>query len=163
MRRSFFIAGILSLLLVTGAFLAGCTQYPGSSPAQPAGTTGAPVQTPEQPTPEITQGQFGTGGQAGISTEAGTSQRTYVVAMTAYREGLSTILLTYQGGQDSAYLQYITVTANGQAEGKMQPAAGQGSLPVGTQEKVSATQPCLIVATGHFSDGTDQVLFDTPV
>jgi hypothetical protein len=179
MRASFFIVSILSLVLMAGIFLAGCVQYTGSNHVQPGGTTGTPVQTPEQPTPEITRGQFGTNEQAGSplgmltsynagqnpaqsdSPEAGNIQRTYVVAMTEERQNPSTVLVTFQGGQDSAYLQYITVTADGAAAGEMHPPSGQSSLPVGTQEKFSAAQPGLIVATGHFSDGTDQVILDT--
>jgi len=49
-----------------GILLAGCVQYPGSSQAQSTGNAGTPVQTQEQPTPEITQGQFGTVGQTGL-------------------------------------------------------------------------------------------------
>jgi len=93
---------------------------------------------------------------------AGNIQHTKVVAVTAQNIG-NNIVITYQGGEDAASLQSISISINGANAGEMSIPSGsyRNSLAVGT----SATFPVTgtynhVVAIGHFTDGTNQVIFD---
>ena len=93
---------------------------------------------------------------------AGSIQHTKVVAVTAQNIG-NNIVITYQGGQDAASLKSISISINGINAGEMSIPSGsyQNSLAVGT----SGTFPVTgtnnhVVAIGHFTDGTTQVIFD---
>jgi len=92
------------------------------------------------------------------------SHATKVVAVTAYRPDANHIIVTYQGGQDAAYLQSITISDNGVNAGGMNIPAGSGltALPVGINATIAAPYSTSnhIDVIGHFSDGTDQALLD---
>jgi len=99
-----------------------------------------------------------------VFATAGSVQHTKVVAVTAYRPDAGHIVITYQGGQDAASLQSISVTDNGAVAGGITIPAGRGltSLPVGMNTTVPASTQASnhIVVTGLFSDGTSQVILD---
>jgi hypothetical protein len=99
-----------------------------------------------------------------VFSMAGSVQHTKIVAVTAYRPDAGHIVVTYQGGQDAASLQSISVTDNGALAGGMSIPAGSGlaSLPVGMNTTVPAPYQVSnhIVVTGTFSDGTHQLLLD---
>jgi len=93
---------------------------------------------------------------------SGNIQHTKIVAVTAQNIG-NNIVVTYRGGEDAASLQSISISINGANAGEMSiPSESyQNSLTIGT----SATLPVTgtynhVVAIGHFTDGTNQVLFD---
>ena len=171
MKKSCLAIIVISLVLLLGIALAGCTQYPCSSQAQPTGNAVTPAQTPEQ------SGSGGSSLSIAFSTpdsharqnnnppRTGGSQRTYVVAMTATDNGTA-ITATYRGGQDAAYLVAVTLSINGAETGEMSipPGSGQTSLPVGTHETFPVTgSDNHLVAVGHFSDGATKVIFDQTI
>jgi len=168
MKKSRLAIIIISLVLISGTALAGCTQYPGSSQSQPTGNAVTPVQTPEQ------SGSGGSSLSIAFSTpnskagqnynppQTGGSQRTYRVAMTMEASS-SSITATYRGGQDAAYLVSITISINGADAGEMSipTGSGQTSLRVGTHETFPTTgSHNHVVAVGHFADGASEVIFD---
>ena len=98
---------------------------------------------------------------------AGNIQHIKVVAVTAYRPDADHIVVVYQGGQDAAYLQSITISNNGVNAGGMNIPAGSGltSLPVGINATIVAPYSTSnhINVIGHFTDGTTQVLLDNTI
>ncbi|HVP96509.1 hypothetical protein [Methanoregula sp.] len=138
--------GILSALVMV-LFVTGCVQIPTGSTSSSASPAVAPAQTNFVPA-EATVGQ------------------TYIVAATVSRSTPRTLEITYQGGQDAAYLQYISITVNGISEGSIGPVSGALSLPMGTSELFAAHDPGQdhVVGTGHFTNNgvvTDQVVLET--
>jgi archaeal type IV pilus assembly protein PilA len=98
---------------------------------------------------------------------AGNIEHTKVVAATVQQNNANTILVTYQGGQDAGQLVGMTVTvtdSNGQVQTKSLGSA-TGTIPLGVGDKVSFdgafTGKDHAVATGHFTDGSEQVILDT--
>lgn len=171
MKKSCLAVIVISLVLLLGITLAGCTQYPGSSQAQPTGTAVTPAQTPEQsgsggsPLSIALSATNSNARQNNNPPRTGGSRRTYVVAMTATDNGTA-ITATYQGGQDAAYLVAVTLSINGANAGEMSipRGSGQTSLPVGTHETFPVTgSDNHLVAVGHFSDGTTKVIFDQTI
>ena len=100
---------------------------------------------------------------------AGNIAKTKVVAATVQQPDAGTIIVTYQGGQDAGSLVEMTasVTTPG---GEMQKQAlgsksGTGPVEIGktlTFEGDFAGRD-MVIATGYFSDGTEQVIVDTRV
>ena len=137
----------LTALLIL-IFCSGCTQTATGNTSLP----GFPAITPEQT----------------AYAPAVTVSQAFVVAATVSRSTDRTIEITYQGGQDAGYLQYISVTVNGIAEGGVGPVRGAACLPVGTSELFAAHDRGQdhVVGTGHFSKNgadTDQVILDTTI
>ena len=146
-RLSLGLVTLTALLILI--FCAGCTQTTTGSTPQP----GSSAATPAQP------------GYVPADVTAGPA---FVVAATVSRSTDRTIEITYQGGQDAGYLQYISVTVNGIAEGGVGPVRGAAYLPVGTSELFAAHDRGQdhVVGTGHFSKNgadTDQVILDTTI
>jgi len=136
------LAALFVLLLFTG-----CTQVPGGSASSP----GSPAVTPAQ-----------------TGSVPATSGQSYHVAATVSRSTERTIEITYQGGQDAAYLQSISIKVNGIDEGGIGPVRGAAYLPVGTSELFAAHDPGQdhVIGTGHFTGNgvvTDQVVLETTV
>ena len=97
---------------------------------------------------------------------AGNIEHTKVVAATAQKPDAGTILVTYQGGQDAGMLVAMTVTisdSKGQEQTKtLGSRTGTSPLVVGDKRSFSGafSGKDHVIATGHFSDGTDQVILD---
>jgi flagellin-like protein len=91
---------------------------------------------------------------------AGNIQKSKVVAATASRTSTSTVVITYNGGQDANSLDYICWTANGANVFTMGNIAGTSTLAVGCSSVISniGIQSNLI-ATGYFNDGTSQIIY----
>jgi hypothetical protein len=176
----------LLIVCIVVILVAGCVQYPSTSQAQTTGNAATPVQTAGQssggssqsyPTVAPTNAYAGqsTSAQNYNPTQTGESQRTHTVAMTISAMTSSgggtingvtitspTLIATFNGGQDAAYLQSITITVNGVNVGSMNPGSGQTSLPVGTSKMfpVTSVSNIHVVGTGHFTDGSTQIIFD---
>jgi flagellin-like protein len=92
---------------------------------------------------------------------AGNVQKTKNVAFTVERSSASTttIIVTSQGGKDSADLQSTLISIDG--------AAGSaGPTTIGTYKfagPASATAKSKVVVTATFKDGSKQVVVDTTV
>jgi hypothetical protein len=146
--RSIHLAGLGTLAaLIILIFCTGCAQTPTGSTPQPGSPAVTPAQTSYVPA-EVT------------------ASPAYIVAATVSRSTERTLEITYQGGRDEEYLQYISVTVNGVNEGSVGPVSGVLSLPVGTSELFAAHDPGQdhIVGTGHFNNNgvvVDQVVVDT--
>ena len=148
--RAIPFAGLWILLALFPLLLfTGCLQTPAGNSSQPAAFEITPVQTTYVP------------------AEA-TVNPTYIVAAMVSRSTERTIEITYEGGKDAGYLQYISVTVDGANEGSVGPVRSAGSLPVGTSELFAAHDPGQdhVVGTGHFNNNgmvTDQVVIDTTI
>jgi archaeal type IV pilus assembly protein PilA len=112
---------------------------------------------------------------------AGNIQKTKVVAATQERINASTVIVTYQGGQDANTLNSIyfttagtnssmyvaggidTVVAYGGGINNVLSAANGGILPVGSTAFIAAPTSSHLVGIGQFSDGSTQVLIDTTI
>ena len=110
---------------------------------------------------------------------AGNIQKTKVVAATESRVNTSSVVVTYQGGQDAGSLTGIAFTVDGAnvtpsistaadalttLQGTMVVAKTSGnSLPVGASMYLNAGNPGKnhIVGVGTFNDGSTQVIVDT--
>ena len=98
---------------------------------------------------------------------SGNISKTKIVAMTVSQQDANSIIITYNGGQDSPTFQNATVSINEILSTK------QILLPVGTTVKYVptdfATGPASfagrdhVLVTGTFTDGVQQVLMDTYV
>lgn len=88
---------------------------------------------------------------------AGNVSHTYVVAATIQQPDASTIIVTYQGGQDAAKLTSLDISVNEKA-----PVIWY-SPPVGEQKVFNEGTPGKdhVLVTGLFTDGTKQVILDT--
>ncbi len=108
---------------------------------------------------------------------SGNITKTKIVAATVSQDGTS-ILITYQGGQDDATVSWLNVSVNGNTMNRTVLSSGgtysTGINPtgVGVKPSVGATYtltlvgsaaPDKVVVVGHFTDGTDQVILDTTV
>jgi FlaG/FlaF family flagellin (archaellin) len=96
---------------------------------------------------------------------AGQITKTKVVAATVARPTANTVVVTYQGGQDSATLEQLDVTINDETMANINstPSAilkvgksGSYSVPTAT-----AATRIHVVVTGVFSDSAEQVILDT--
>jgi flagellin-like protein len=105
---------------------------------------------------------------------AGNITKTKVVAATVQKPDATHITLTYQGGQDANMLQNASVSINDADVTSLEKALTDGYLKVGTSKTYtkgavtdgytgSATGKDHVVITGHFGDGTDQVIMDTNI
>ena len=107
---------------------------------------------------------------------AGNIQKSHSVAATVSRPNASGITMTYQGGQDAATLNSLTVTVGGAAAtfGTVVPTgvtittnvitatAAAQSVPVGTSVYITnAPTNSHVVVSGTFADGSTQVILDT--
>jgi dipeptidase len=94
--------------------------------------------------------------------QAGEPQRTYVIAASAHQVNSTSVIVTYNGGQDAQYLQSIEWYVGGANVGVMSAGNGQISLPVGTSATYPATAPFNnpVIGIGHFTNGSTQVIFD---
>jgi hypothetical protein len=157
MKGSPLTISIISLILVLGTLLAGCTQNSSSSQTQSSANVVTTEQTTMQP------GNVGqTETPVAKITEIAT-QTSYSISVTVNRQDPSTIVVTYQGGQSAAYLQHITVLVNGALVGTLSPPSGATFLPIGTSGTFNATANSHIVLFGHFLGASAQSVFDSTV
>jgi archaeal type IV pilus assembly protein PilA len=98
---------------------------------------------------------------------AGNISKTMVVAATVQQPDSSHIVITYQGGQDADKLRDIAITVTDHS-GNIQtrtigPAYQSTSVQVGSTSEFSGSFSGKdhVVATGTFSEGTQQVILDT--
>jgi len=106
---------------------------------------------------------------------AGNIQKTKVVAATESRVNTSSVVVTYQGGQDAGSLTEISFQVNGAnatitAPGSLVTVTDNSvhtihagdALPVGTSIYVDASAPGKdhVVGIGTFNDGSTQVIID---
>jgi hypothetical protein len=163
MKKSQFVVISISLVLTLTVIIAGCTQIPSpGSNVQKTIPTTEQTNCGSQTCPLPTNG-VQTGSPGAMTTEnAGQPQNTYVVAVTLFRIG-SGVSISYQGGQDAASLEYITVSVNGVYQGDIRDPYGQTILPVGTKGTFPANNPGNdnVICVGHFTDGTTQVIAET--
>ncbi|MEN6443391.1 MAG: type IV pilin N-terminal domain-containing protein [Methanoregula sp.] len=94
---------------------------------------------------------------------AGNIQKTKVVAATAQRTSSSTVVVTYQGGQDANSLTAICWTVDGVNVGMWVPLSPATSIPVGNSSSIPAGNAgkAHILGVGSFNDGSTQVIFDS--
>ncbi len=90
----------------------------------------------------------------------GTSvQNTRVVGFTAAQNSSTNIVVTYQGGQDSASLSSVNVSVNGNLA-----ATNWVPARVGAEQVVTGTtNPDTVTVTAKFNDGKEQVVLSTSV
>ena len=102
---------------------------------------------------------------------AGNISKTKIVAATVQQPDSSSIVVTYQGGQDAGTVTNVgwNITASdGEAYNEFMTSAGQ-SVQVGKSATILASSGHTfagkdhVVATAHFSDGTDQVILDNTI
>jgi hypothetical protein len=157
------------LVLVLGTVIAGCLQYPSANQGQPIQSTGqsgtgVPQASPAVSTTNPYGGQYNN--PSTIETpQTGETKKFYDVTVTVYRNRPDQIIVTYNGGQDAAYVESIWWYVDGVNEGVMSAGNGQTSLPSGTQIILPATNPNRmtmyhVVAIGHFTDGSTQTMID---
>ena len=102
-----------------------------------------------------------------VFSMAGSVEHPRVVAATAQQTNASAIIITYQGGQDAASLVGITVTVTDQAGQVQTKTLGSetGTSPVGIGDTLTFEGAYAgkdhVVATGHFSDGKEQLIYDS--
>jgi flagellin-like protein len=105
---------------------------------------------------------------------AGNITKTKVVAATVQKPDATHITLTYQGGQDASMLTNASVSINDAEVTSLEKALTDRYLKVGTSKTytkgavvdgytASATGKDHVVITGHFGDGSDQVIMDTNI
>ena len=177
MKKSYFVAISLSLILILTLIVAGCAQLPTSNQPQSgvsqvtteqtSGQSNCGSQTCPLPTNGIQTGSPGAmvtenAGQSYNPSQTVQAQQTYVVAVTLFRNG-SSVSISYQGGQDAASLQYITVSVDGVDAGDIRDINGQTPLPVGSKGTFPANNPGndTIICVGHFTGGATQVIAET--
>ena len=102
---------------------------------------------------------------AALQAQAESSQKNYVVTASAHQVNATSVVVTYNGGQDSQYLQSIDWYVDGANFGVMSAGNGQISLPDGTSATYPTTNPLHnpVIGIGHFTDGSTQVIFDATV
>jgi hypothetical protein len=104
-----------------------------------------------------------------VFSMAGSVEHPRVVAATAQQTNASAIIVTYQGGQDAASLVGITVTVTDQVGQVQTKTLGSetGTIPIGIGETLTFEGAYAgkdhVVATGHFSDGKQQLIMDTRI
>ena len=94
---------------------------------------------------------------------AGNISKTKVVAATVQQPDATTIVVTYQGGQDSLGLETITFTINDTlAAGSMGVTGTQLSIGNSSRISTNADLPGKnhLVGVGQWTDGTKQVIVD---
>jgi len=100
---------------------------------------------------------------------SGSIQKTKTVAATAQQTDANTIVLTYQGGQDSQTCVGIYWTSSAAAGSEsstvlMGYTSAQTALTVGQTATIAASsQKDHIVGTAYFSDGSSQVILDNNI
>ncbi len=107
---------------------------------------------------------------------AGNISKTKVVAATAQQPDANSIVVTYQGGQDAGTVDYImwtitpsdgtsTVTPAASAAAPYKMSSTTSILKVGTSATFAGqfAGKDHVVATAHFSDGSDQVILDNTI
>jgi len=100
---------------------------------------------------------------------AGNISKTKVVAATAQQSTASTIVLTYQGGQDSSScigIVWTSASETGLALGSttMGQTTGSSILGVGSTSSVAGTAgKDHVVGTAYFTDGSQQVIYDSTI
>ena len=103
---------------------------------------------------------------------AGNIQKTKVVAATVSQPTATTIVVTYQGGQDAATLNYIRADVAGATSytpawgGFMNStAAPAGTVAVGCSTTANGNFAARdhVIVTGFFTDGSAQVILDSYV
>ena len=95
---------------------------------------------------------------------AGNIQKTKVVAATAAQSGANTIYVTYQGGQDQALVDAVSVAVGTTAPESIGTTVGKTYAWTNAAHGGTVTPTRdHVVATAHFTDGTTQVILDTYV
>jgi flagellin-like protein len=100
---------------------------------------------------------------------AGNISKTKVVAATAQQPDATSIVVTYQGGQDAATctgVQWIVTASDGSVYSTLMgsTSASASQLAVGTGATLTGTAgKDHVVATAWFSDGTQQVILDNTI
>ena len=92
---------------------------------------------------------------------AGNIQKTKIVSVTLSRPNATAVVSTFQGGQDAASVMSINWSANGGAVS--QQVVGTTSLPVGNTFTLLASANSHVVGVASFSDGTQQVIYDSTI
>ncbi len=100
---------------------------------------------------------------------SGSIQKTKTVAATAQQTDADTIVLTYQGGQDSATcvgIYWVSSSSTGLELSDKMMGATDGSTPLtvgftATLEGTSGKDH--VVGTAYFSDGSQQVILDNNI
>jgi len=100
---------------------------------------------------------------------AGNIQKTKVVAATASQSDATHIIATYQGGQDSSScigIQWTVTDTSGVAVTAgttlMGFTSGNTALDIGKTVALGGTSGRdHVIGTGYFSDGTQQVIYDS--
>ena len=104
-----------------------------------------------------------------VFSMAGNIEHTRVVAATARQTNASAIIITYQGGQDAAMLVGMTVTVTDPLGGVQTKTLGSetGTTPLGIGDTLTFEGAYAgkdhVVATGHFSDGKEQSMYDSHI
>ena len=100
---------------------------------------------------------------------AGNISHTKVVAATVQQSGAGTMEIIFQGGQDAGLMVSMTVTvtdSSGQVQTKTI-GSDTGTNPLGVGEKAVFNGAFAgkdhVVASGHFTDGTEQIILDASV
>ena len=100
---------------------------------------------------------------------AGNISKTKVVAATAQQPDATSIVVTYQGGQDAATctgVQWTVTDSAGNIDSTLMgsTSAGASQLAVGSGATLTGTAgKDHVVATAWFSDGTQQVILDNTI
>jgi archaeal type IV pilus assembly protein PilA len=99
---------------------------------------------------------------------AGNISKTKVVAATAQKPDASTIVVTYQGGQDATSMQFACITVQDKPTFMMGPQTAGGTLNVGCSTTIRGTAGQFagkthVVITGTFTDGSSQVILDNSI
>jgi flagellin-like protein len=100
---------------------------------------------------------------------AGNISKTKVVAATAQQTVADRITLTYQGGQDAATcigIVWTSTTEGGTSQGYtlMGLTSGNTKLTVGWTSSITGTSgKDHVVGTAFFSDGSQQVIYDSSI
>lgn len=98
---------------------------------------------------------------------AGQVSKTKIVAATVQKPTSGEISVTYQGGPDAFVLNNIAVTINGEvqataienSDGSTPLAVGASASYTGYAAPATGTRDH-VVGIGHFSDNSEQVVFD---
>jgi len=88
---------------------------------------------------------------------AGNISKTKIVAATASQQGATSIYVTYQGGQDAAFVSSLSAVIAGAAPVTLSTVVGSSVSGTGTSGQDHVT------VTATFTDGSSQVILDTYV
>jgi flagellin-like protein len=96
---------------------------------------------------------------------SGNIQKTKIVAATVSQSNSSSIVMTYNGGQDSDTLAAICWTVRDSNAALMGTIGSNTKVQVGTSviNNSGTTDRDHVVAVGYFMDGSQQVIMDTYV